>query len=312
MNRPLARLAFCVVASATVAGCGASNEPSAVVTPRLSKSWVSPAASSSTDLVYALTANSVVSIYSYPGGTQVGSLTGFASLTGICSDGSGNVWIIDTPSSQTSTLYEYAHAGSHPIATLNGPKSPYVCSVDPASGNLALGDLDSTVAVYTGARGSPTYYSTVGFMEDVRIITYDGSGDLYFRSEQDKTATGWLQQGGSSVMHFGVTRRGSYGWDGQHLAIRGLAKMPKTNALILFKVVGGGGSKVGQVRLNGCNGTFGTFSIRGSELAVPCLGNTGYTLSYYNYPSGGNPIAALSVHAFDVTISVGSLHSKPR
>jgi len=296
-----------------VTGCGASSEPQAAAIPQLSKSSISPAASSSGDLVYAITSNSVVSIYSYPEGKAVGSLTGFSGLTGICSDGNGNVWIIDVgSSSETSTLYEYAHAGSQPIATLSGPQYPYVCSVDRSSGNLAIGDLNATVAVYAGAGGSPQYYSTLGLMGDVRIITYDGSGDLYFRSEQDRKATGWLQDGGSNVMHFGIQRRGSYGWDGRYLAIRGLAKKPKANALILYKVIGGGGAQAGQVRLSDCAGTFGTFSIRGSELAIPCLGTNGYTLSYYNYPSGGNPITTLAVRTFDVTISVGSSHSKRR
>lgn len=232
-------------------------------------------------------------------------LLDLATQPGYARTAAGTFWIIDVnPSTYTSVLYEYAHDGSQPIATLQGPQDAYVCSVDPSTGNLAVGDLNATIAVYANAGGSPTYYSTAGFMADVRIITYDGSGDLYFRSEWVKKATGWLPAGGSNVMHFAVSKRGSYGWNGQYLAIRATTKKPVTNGLLLYKLDGGGGKKVGTVALKQCNGTFGTFSIRGSELAIPCLGNSGYSLKYYKYPSGGNPIESISNRTFDVTISV--------
>ncbi len=154
---------------------------------------------------------------------------------------SGNVWIVNPSYLGTSTLVEYAHGGTAPIATLQDANDnvPQTCAVDPATGNLAVGNMSANVAVYANAQGSPTYYSTNGFVQNVRTLTYDGSGDLYMRSFADPKATAWLPPGGSTVSRFRVNKVGYYGWDGSYLVIdRGHLG---TTSLVRYKLNGAKG-----------------------------------------------------------------------
>lgn len=268
-------------------------------------SWIDPLASSG-DLVYASTGKTVV-VYTYPGGKNVGTLTGFSYAANVCSDASGNVWIVtdEGSSSGLTTLIEYAHGGTKPIAELTDTnQTGDVCSVDPSTGNLAVGNLGYSVAVWAKAQGSPTFYSTVGFIYDVRTITYDGNGDLFFRGYNGIKSEAWLPKGGSTVMQFSIKKNGPYGWDGTYFAILGSIKHGMMG-LIRYKMNGGTGTKVGHISLNSCSG-LGRFSIEGSELAIPCYGSMD-RIVYYGYPAGGNPITTISgVAATSVAISVGS------
>ena len=54
--------------------------------------------------------------------------------SGDCTDANGNVFI-----SNDDNVFEYAHGGTEPIATLDLPGSNAIgCSVDPTTGNLAV------------------------------------------------------------------------------------------------------------------------------------------------------------------------------
>src|ERR1700729_644904 len=58
-------------------------------------SWMSPEAKSH-DLLYVVSGSNV-DVFTYPGGTLVGTLTGFEYPLGLCSDSNGNVWIANDP-----------------------------------------------------------------------------------------------------------------------------------------------------------------------------------------------------------------------
>ena len=80
---------------------------------------------------------------------------------GICSDTSGNVWILDY---DTGYAYEYAHGATSPETTLVDADSPLDCSAEASTGNLAVSSYGA-IAVFPHASGSPTYYGTRGILE---------------------------------------------------------------------------------------------------------------------------------------------------
>lgn len=259
-------------------------------------------------LVY-VSAVSQVDVYTYPGGKRVGTLTGgFSDATGLCSDAMGNVWIVNPNYFGTSTLVEYAHGGSGPIATLqDGKNIPQACAVDSVTGNLAVANVNDNVAVYANARGSPSYYSTSGFAQNVRTIAYDGSGNLYMRSFNNRKAAAWLPKGSSTVAQFLVKRRGYYAWDGTFLAVD--AGGVGRTTLARYTLNGANGTKVGTVRLQTCQ-KGGVVAIQGNKLAVIC----GAGITYYDYPSAGKPLKILPVESSGgVAISVvRSTRFRPR
>src|SRR5581483_10436727 len=103
-----------------------------------SASWMRREATSS-DLLYVSDVGTEdVYVYTYPGGTLAGTLTGFAEPQGLCGDAQGDVWIVDT---QKSRLVEYAHGGTAPIAVLaDHGEYPSGCAVD-AHGNVAVTNI---------------------------------------------------------------------------------------------------------------------------------------------------------------------------
>jgi len=291
-------------AFALLAGCGGAPVPLSR-TPQVSAVQNGYAAR---DLVYVAD-YSQVNVFGYPSGKRVQTLTGYHSVTGVCSDQHGNVWVINKIPGGASTLLEYAHAGTQPIATLNfGGHGAAACAVDSSSGNLAVGTTSAKVAIWKKASGSPAAYSTRGFVREVRTMTYDGAGNLYLRDYVGKKA-GWLPKGGSSVTEFDVRQGGAYAWDGTHLVITGRAS-DYTQTLTLYRLHGGNGKAVGHVRLDECNVFYAsdygpTLSIAGSAAAISCGINETASVNYYNYPAGGKSLKAFYGEG-SITISVPS------
>jgi hypothetical protein len=302
----------CFIA-ALLAGCGGwqGGMPNAATfsPPQngpASRSWVNSSASRG-DLVYLAVLEEVL-VYSYPGGKRVGTLTGVKSAVALCSDISGNVWVIESDSHKHSILLKYTHDGSGPIARLQLSDRAAACSVDPSSGNLAAGTLNSNVAVWTNGEGSPTLYSTSAFFKEVRTISYDGRGDLYMRSSAGDKSGAWLPEGGTVVTQFHITKRGSYGWDGRYFVI-GPEDGGYTKPMTRYKLHGGNGRVVGNVSLKNCALGYAppSFAIAGSELAVSCGIDETNSLNYYKYPQGGIPIKTVVPGATgSVAISVAA------
>jgi hypothetical protein len=83
-----------------------------------------------------------------------------------------------TEGQYTGIIYESAHGVASPIATFHETSgSPYGCSVDATTGNLAVAN-DSNVAVFAGTQGTATYYSVKG-LSHMKSCVYDTTGDLY-------------------------------------------------------------------------------------------------------------------------------------
>lgn len=172
------------VAVALLAGCGGSQlpigaagparpTPVAVARASAQRGWMLQRATSG-DLVYASEKvsayGSAVYVYSYPGGELVGELTDFPSgyyPQGLCTDSSGDVFVTtnqNLKSESQSNIYEYAHGGTSPLATLSDPGWALGCAVDPTTGDLAVANASTAgggsgdVAIYQNARGNPAVY----------------------------------------------------------------------------------------------------------------------------------------------------------
>ncbi len=150
-------------------------------------STVSPAASGQTNLLYVSNATNVT-VYTYNDGNdiaQVGTLTGFTSPQGMCTDNAGDVWITDY---ESRNIYEYAHGGSAPIATITAKLGlPYACAVDNATGNLAVsyehpyGHFRSyaEVVVYPHGNTPGKSYGPKTNFYRAYFLTYDDKSNLY-------------------------------------------------------------------------------------------------------------------------------------
>jgi hypothetical protein len=156
------------------------------------RSWMLQSATNG-DLIYGSLASGeygpAVYVYSYPGGELVGKLTDFPSgyyLQGLCTDRSGDVFVTAAQAENTSqsNIYEYAHGGTSPIATLSDPGSAAACAVDPTTGNLAVanastgGGGDGDVAIYQDAQGAPTLHADSN-IESFAFCAYDNEGNLF-------------------------------------------------------------------------------------------------------------------------------------
>jgi hypothetical protein len=124
-----------------------------------------------------------VYVFSYPKARYVGSLGGFlAEPHGVCADQAGNVFVTEFGQFYNSSVQEYAHGGTSPIATLDASGEPEGCSVDPTTGNLAVAiysyGYPTGVAVYPEAQGTPTLYTDPNFFE-MTGCSYDNAGNLF-------------------------------------------------------------------------------------------------------------------------------------
>jgi hypothetical protein len=298
-----------------LAGCsGGSQLPVAGVAPmrtvaagratmKSHKSWVSPEAARAPALLYvADTTAATVDIYLWPSLLQVGILTGFKEPGPMCVDKRGDIYITDA---NTWMIWEYPHGGVTPIAALNdldGP--PQACSIDPQSGNLAVGTLDTisgpgNVLIFAGARGSPTAYAVAG-LRYVYFPAYDDSGNLFVDgfTAGGGSAFAELPSGSSAFEEISLQQRvvaaSGLEWDGKYVALADSS----TDTIYQLSISGGVATAVGSTSLQGGTALYqfwitgGTKRRQGTGV-VGAFENT-RTVGVWNYPAGGTETSSLS------------------
>ncbi|HLY01151.1 MAG TPA: hypothetical protein VKR56_01495 [Candidatus Cybelea sp.] len=263
------------------------------------RSWMAPDAKKSKTLLYVADqgANDV-DVYSYPAGKLKGTLTGFQTPSGVCSNKAGDVFILN---GNGTSVEVYAHGGSSPIRTLDLPGYPELnCSVDPTTGDLALGVLGGTCGdcfvVFTGGSGSATTYTPSG-QNGIPGCGYDNDGNLFC----DAYGTGGfalfeLPKGSSTVETVAVSGAsglvaGSMQWDGTDLAF-GAGAGPK---LYQIQVSGSMGSIVGSTTLSNAGDVWqfwitnnlGSKKHKGLRVIAPTDISSAPVVGYWNYPAGG-------------------------
>lgn len=261
-------------------------------------SWMSPDAKKSSLLYVADEDTDDVLVYSYPAGKLMGTLTGFNTPTGICSNKGGDVFILN---GNGTTVEVYAHAGTTPIRTLDLPGYPeFNCSVDPKTGNLALGVLAGScgdcIAVFTDATGTPTTYDPSG-QNGFPGCGYDNSGNLFCDAYggSDVFALYEVAAGSSNANPISVSgatglTAGSMQWDGKDLAF----SAGEQGTLYQIAVSGSTASVVSSTTLDGTGSvwqfwlpkTSGKKSKKERVIAPTYYGSQGL-VGYWKFPAGG-------------------------
>lgn len=272
------------------------------------QSWMAPDAKKSANLLYvADEATNDVYVYSYPRGSLKGTLTGFNAPSGMCSNSAGDVFILN---GNGSTIDVYAHGGTTPLRTLAVPGYPELnCSVDPRTGNLALGALDGScgdcVVVYANAQGTPTTYSPSGQV-GIPGCGYDDKGNLFcdaYSSDDRKFELLELAAGSSTftnvAVNAGSIESGPVQWDGQYLAIGSGA----TGTIYQIQLSGSAGTVEGSTQLGGTGwvwqfwitNTHGSLrKSQGTRIIAPTYGGSQAVAAYWDYPAGGAPTKAIT------------------
>jgi hypothetical protein len=219
------------VAAALLTGCGGSQSPfgpsAAQQNARSIRSWMSPEAKTSKELLYVSSFNNGdINVYSYPKETLVGQLTGFNGPIGMCVDANGDVFV---PERFSGSVYEYAHGGTTPIATLDDGNESGTCSIDPTTGNLAVGDITSGFTVFpysgSGTFGTAEFYSNPGGVtwDSINNVGYDNKGNLFFSGSAASVQTeGELPVGSSNaelltISGLTIESNGEVQWDGKYI-----------------------------------------------------------------------------------------------
>jgi hypothetical protein len=281
-------------------------------------SWMDPAAKHE-DLIYVSDALSdSVTVYAWTGYKLLGRLAGINRPFGLCSDHSGNVWVIGWGKKE---IFEYAHAGTKPlqVLTVNDPSANlYDCSIDPTTGNLAVTNwggywYKGNVFIFTQATGTPRTY-TGPWLWYYYGCTYDDQGNLF--------ADGWdaylgdvftmaeLVKGGTSFNNIPLSPNvnpelvGGIRWDGKNLAIGNMGSVYTYNVR---------GHLTGLTFLT-THWPVGMFSItdlggRRTIVAPDSAGNPN-AVQKWNYPAGGQPMGTITRNLdwpFGVTVSKAQL-----
>ncbi len=253
-------------------------------------SWMAADAKANDLLYISDEGTAEVSVYSYPGDQIEGTLTGFELPVGECNDKAGNVFIVDY---RASLIFEYAHGGASPIATLSDPGySPVGCSVDPTTGNLAVTNNSTTnsgqgnIAIYKLAKGKPKAYYTDPNIARMFFCGYDGAGNLFVNGAgfSSQFLFAELPSGSPSFRDITLNQPfqspGGVQWDGKHVAVIDTL----SSVIYQFSIKGNKGTEVGSTPLVGGANVL-QFWIVGSRVVGPEA--SGADVGIWSYPSGG-------------------------
>ncbi len=296
-------------ASALLAGCGGSQLPigesgampqnASIAQIDRGGSWMLPDAKHD-DLLYVSDFYGV-HVFSYPRGTHVGDLTGFASPEGLCTDRAGDVFVTDET---VAHVYEYAHGGTNRIATLYDNYvdfNPIDCSVDPVTGNLAVASADAPyVVIFPDAKEHPVVY--VDPYASLFWCAYDDKGNLFIEQirHHRKFYIGELPKGATKFKNFVLDSRagipGATKFDGQHVVVEDL----RTNGLHQVRFSGSNAVVIDSTPLNGAK-EIQQFWIHKGKVIGPDAYGPAY---FWKYPLGGSPAKAIQGFTLPVGVTV--------
>lgn len=326
-------------ASLALAGCGAGITPGQIATqpgqaaqtlgrvatpaqqlagasailPRLESSpdrrgsWMAPGTTTSSSLLYVADENTNdVYVYAYPQGKLEGTLTGFNTPVGMCSDRSGNVYVLNGNGTSATV---YAHGGTTPIGSLGLAGYPGLsCSVDPKTGNFAVGSFDGTncaecpgfINIYPKGSSIPVTYQPSGQIGDLAGCAYDNHGNLFcdgYSRLGRKFILFELPAGSTTVNTVTVNstsiKSGPMQWDGKYLAVGSGA----SGTIYQIAISASGGTVAGTTTLNNTGWVWQSWILhtqggkkvpQGTRIIAPTvIGSNQNYVGYWNYPAGG-------------------------
>jgi hypothetical protein len=244
-----------------------------------------------------------VSVFTYPRGKLVQTLNvcdlGFGPAFGLCTDKRGDVFMA---MGEGSTVFEFAHGGTKPIAQLQaGSLLPVGCSVDPETGDLGVGSVGGDVAVFKNATGTPQTYS-LSDVPEFFFCTYDDRDNLFAGGEHNDNsfALAELPKGGSALREItvpgGFSPEFALQWDGHHVAL-GKAQGSSAFTVARIRVTGSVAKVVAKTSLDAAPNTLTPFQfwIRGGTIIQPEMQNS--EIGFWNYPAGGRQTKGLKIGA---------------
>jgi hypothetical protein len=245
--------------------------------------------------------NGIAYVYKYPQGGLVGTVTGFGVPRGECADSAGHVFIVaySNGSMNSSTIYEYAHGGTKPIATLSDPGVAVGCAVDQTTGNLAAsGD---GVAIFKNASGNPTMYYSSEYTFFL-YCGYDNRSNLYLMGVSgqygDQQVLVRLASGSSNFerialdvkLYISSNISPIVQWDGKHMAV---TSDPYRKPVFLYRLRINGSSAVvtSSATLSSRTNVYtGGMWIQGKSIIGAGNADHHYEAAFlWPYPKGGLP-----------------------
>jgi len=307
---------------ATIALGGCAPSPAGVVSPA-GGADVTHASITFQDLLYVSNANGTVSVYRYQQRTLVAVLTDFTQPKGACADSTGSVYVADY---QRNAIYEYAHGGKKPIATLDdSPYTPYACAASPPNRNLAVANLPSNgyyktgnVAIFLHGTGKPSILHLPNGNQPFGCA-YDDRGDLLIAA-RIKYSSFWydkfyyLPRDAQKLIPMQLPGLNYYSvanliegvaWDGEYWVVG-----PIYQELYLY-TISVKASQAGEIELSGNDISAGPVAIyrkslksRGTQIVAGVGASAVY---YWSYPTGDyvNQITKYLDDPFGVAISLG-------
>ena len=199
---------------------------------------------------------------------------------------------------QVDEVFEYAHGGASPIATLSLPGNKYTrgCAVDPSTGNLAV-VTGEAVAIFSGAQGQATVY---GAYLTTTYCSYDNAGNLFVDGFAYQASSGLSEfpVGGSGFRKLSVPAAvdgpGQIQWDGTYLTWASTIGEPRTVSQLAIS--GSQATIVGTTTLLGMRGYAWQSWIYGSRIIVPYAqrGTKAKNIGIWEYPKGGKAIKRIN------------------
>lgn len=266
--------------------------------PNHSKSWMKPGMVSQKLLYVSDLFGGVVNVYTYPGLTYAGQLTGFTFPTGECTDRAGNVWITD----QAGSVYEYAHGGTTALSTLTSSvNTPEGCAIDLKTGALAISNGNDQVLVFHNATGTPTVYSDANFSRTT-FLGYDNQGNLFVDGADNSLLFHFaeLPAGSSGFTDIALSATpsvaGNVQWDGKYVAVG-------DQGSTIYRTQGS--NVIGTTTLSST--CLGQFYIVTSKKKVIAPDSCNVDVDTYAYPAGGAAIKTVTgglTHPSGVVLSL--------
>lgn len=285
------------LAVAAITSCGGALTPENTQVSPASPSLIALSVKKQDLLYVADYGDGAVHVYTWPKGKLIQTLSGFRRAAGECVDKAGDVWITSYVSQE---IVEYAHGSTTPIATLTDPDEyPISCSVDPTTGNLAVGNIETTgddqgsVAIYPDAQGTPTLYTDPD-IDRVFFIDYDDAGNL-FVDGRPYSSGGFvfaeLPEGSGTFTDISLNQSigmpGGVQWNHNEIVV-GDQQNPY---IYRFRISGSSGTEVGETPLEGGEDVV-QFCIQGKRVVGPNADSGNAMI--WKYPKGGSAIKTLS------------------
>lgn len=307
-------LTGCVVA-AILTGCSGPGSQPSVTTPQMHTKAATQLGTSSGDLLYVVNYTTAV-LFTFPAGKRVGQISGIGHPLNACSDSFGKVWVTSYFHPHKSRLFEFAHGGTKPVATIDVPKSrnAVACAVNPVNGDLAVLNSYSisnsgSILIWPGARsGTPQEYSV--FFEPTECA-YDKRGNLLAAgwSDSDGYFFAELKEGATKVTNISVKPRtfiaGGLQWDGKYFALS--EEQRRVPVIYRLRVAGSEGRVVETVDIKPVPPQT-RFAIVGGTIVAPARSHDLRLLGLWRYPLGGKPEKRFPglTRPLGLAISIGS------